>query len=178
MKNCVFLLFNISMLAPKNKIFITPFPPCLRSGFTMKISNCSISFILRELNFLKFFSQNCVSSTFPCLNLTFVILKSQKRTFAILKRLTNNMVNCLLLLSHSFHFLSKNLNLTFLWLKSHKQNIHYVSYHGCEVYHDYNKSETVHFMFHGKQPSIYSFSQNYVTLTFLYLDLTYLVIKF
>ena len=123
MKNCVFLLFNISMLAPKNKIFITPFPPCLRSGFTMKISNCSISFILRELNFLKFFSQNCVSSTFPCLNLTFVILKSQKRTFAILKRLTNNMVNCLLLLSHSFHFLSKNLISILIPNQNSKSNV-------------------------------------------------------
>ena len=36
-------------------------------------------------------------------------------------------------------------------LKSHKQNIHYNSHHGCVVIYDYNKSQIFHFsLFSGK----------------------------
>ena len=33
----------------------------------------------------------------------------------------------------------------FLILKSHKQIIHYISHHGCEVVHDYKKPQIIHF---------------------------------
>ena len=40
---------------PKTKIFIIPFAPCLRSGFTIKIAKLFSLFVLRKTNFLKTF---------------------------------------------------------------------------------------------------------------------------
>ena len=89
----------------------------------------------------KYFStQNCVYSTFPCDDLTYLILKFKKRTFAIVKWFKMNIANCPLLFLGSLHFWSKThfpfwfqiltkllctllyLNM-FLLLKPHKQSL-------------------------------------------------------
>ena len=110
------------MQAHKSKIIILPLPPCLRSGFMVKIVNYSLLFVLRKTNFLKTFpeifvqiqkptkyltTQNWFSSTFPCFNLTYLIIKSHERTFAIVKWFTINIANCPLLFPRSLHFSSK-----------------------------------------------------------------------
>ena len=88
----------------------------------IKIANCSLFFVLRKTNFLKTFpeifaqiqkptkyfsNQNWFSSTFPCFNLTYLIIKSHERTFAIVKWFTINIANCPLLFPRSLHFWSK-----------------------------------------------------------------------
>ena len=55
----------------------------------------------------------------------------------------------------------------FLLLKPHKQSIHYVYYHGCEVVQNYNKSQTVHFFFFMENSLPYFFFSS-VSLTFLF----------
>ena len=50
---------------------------------------------------LIFFSRNCVSSTYSCLILTYLMIKSEKQTFAIVKWFTMNMTNCPLFHSNS-----------------------------------------------------------------------------
>ena len=66
-------------------------------------------FVLWKINFFKaFFSKLCFFN-FSMFEITHLIIKSQKQTFAFVKWFTINISNSSLLLTYSFHYLMKNL---------------------------------------------------------------------